>query len=72
MSATYWEADQNPVPMCIAFVRNVVNVVVALYRMSGVYASFDSPAEADLVRYPTSAKVFVLFFPFNIFSICNQ
>ena len=26
MSATYWEANEDPVPKCIAFVRNVVSV----------------------------------------------
>ena len=28
MGATYWETDQDPVKKCIAFVRNVVNIVL--------------------------------------------
>ena len=33
MIATYWEVDQDPVPKCIAFVRNVVVLSLALYRV---------------------------------------
>ena len=33
MGAVYWETDEGPVPKCIAFVRNVVMLFLALYRV---------------------------------------
>ena len=52
----------DSVPTCKVFVRNVVVLLLALYRVfkSMELVFFDSPAETDVVRrFPRSAKVFV-------------
>ena len=54
--------DRNSVQTCKVFVRNVVVLFLAFYRVlkSMEPLSFDSSAETDVVRRsPTSAKVFV-------------
>ena len=50
--------DQDPVSVCIAFVRNVVILFLALYRVFKSLAQmfFDSPAETDYKQYDNCRK----------------
>ena len=56
------ETDRNPVPTSIAFVRSCCFVVLTfLFRVfkSTEPLSFDSPADANVVKRPPSTYIYI-------------